>query len=78
MSKHFSDTREYIFPRTLRIADWGMPRGKGKWAMLKYYRVVATSFDKSLKRLTLGKSSKFEGKKNKDFQRIKKFGTKFR
>lgn len=57
MSKHFSDTREYIFPRTFRIADWGMPRGKERWVTLKYHRVAATSFGKSLKQLTLGKSS---------------------
>lgn len=66
MSKHFSDTRECIFPRAFRIVDEGMREGKGDG--LKYHRVVATSFGKSLKRLTLGKSPEFEDGKREDFE----------
>lgn len=69
MSKHFSDTRASVFFRARFASSTGECReGTRGWVTLKYHRVVETSFGKSLKRLTLGKSSEFEHGKIEDFE----------
>ena len=66
MSKHFSDTRECIFLRTFRRQ--GNAARERETGTLKYHHVIATSFGKSLKRLTLGKSPEFENGKSQDME----------
>lgn len=68
MSKHFSDTRERIFRARFALSTREC-REKGRDGLtLKYRRVAATLFGKSLKKLALGKCLEFDDKQTKDPQ----------